>query len=712
MIASITGSILAFEPISNQLQPFAIHNLDEISITEMVTALQSEYEEIIDVSVTNDDFVIASVITQEGNSETFYIHPSSGKKVGNLIEKEGIYKFATNLHRSLFLKSTGRFIVGFVSFLLLLIIITGTILIAKRQGGFKRFFSKVVKEDAKQYYHIQLGKLCWIPLVIITLTGVYLSLEKFSLLPNYKVTHQAVEASETAKKHIETANFSIFQNTMLAEIKTIEFPFSEAPEDYFLLELKNKELVIHQYTGEILSVYEYPIVALASYWSLLLHTGQGSIIWAIVLLLTSFSILYFMYSGFAMTLKRTKKQHIPKNIYKKSTAKFIILVGSETGNTYRFASMFFDALIANGQKAFITQLNTFETYENAEHLIIMTATYGEGEAPSNAKNFLSLLKKTSFDQKIKYSVVGFGSLMYPDYCKYAIDIDQSLQGHKNFEATIPIYKINNQSFTAFENWANAWADYTKIPISIKKPTANINLKKLREFKVIKRSRLNIDDTFTIHLQPVKKQKFQSGDLLSIYPEKDLIERQYSIGKIGNEIILSVKKHEFGICSSYLSQLSENDIVKAKIKRNPEFHFPKYANDIIMIANGTGIAPFLGMINENTDARNLYLFWGTRTKASTAIYKEILDESIASDRLTNLHISYSQETTQKEYVQDAIATQQNFIAQVLQNDGVILICGSVAMQNQVLHILETIIKSKLCMSLSDFENNEQILMDCY
>jgi hypothetical protein len=30
----------------------------------------------------------------------------------------------------------------------------------------------------------------------------------------------------------------------------------------------------------------------------------------------------------------------------------------------------------------------------------------------------------------------------------------------------------------------------------------------------------------------------------------------------------------------------------------------------MIANGTGIASFLGMIDENNNAKNLYLFWGT------------------------------------------------------------------------------------------------------
>lgn len=712
VIASVTGIILAFEPISNQLEPYAVKNLEEVSVANTVAVLQKKYDEVIELKVTNDDFVIASVITNKGDSETFYMNPVSGEKLGAIVEKAAIFKFATNLHRSLFLKSTGRFIVGFVSFLLFLISITGILLIAKRQGGIKRFFSKIIQEDFQQYYHIQLGRIMLIPLVIITLTGVYLSLEKFSLLPSYQVSHQEVEFAETIAKKIHPADFTLFKNTSLADLKSIEFPFSDDIEDYFLIQLNNQEIQVHQYTGEILSSYQFPWVTIVSEWSLLLHTGQGNILWSIVLLTACFALIFFMYSGFKMTLKRTRKQLIPKNIHDKDTAEFIILVGSETGNTYRFASSFFNALLANGKTVFISQLNKYTNYKNAKHLIVFTATYGEGEAPTNAQNFETLVANTIHKNTINYSVVGFGSLLYPDFCKYAIAVDSLLQQHSNFAPVLPLVKINNQSFTAFENWAAQWAHHTQIPITIEKPKTTVNPKKLKSFSVVERSCLNEDDTFLIRFKPTKKQKFQSGDLLSFYPEKDHVERLYSIGKINNDIVLSIKKHEFGICSSYLSQLSKNDTVKANIKRNYEFHFPKSTNEIILIANGTGIGPFLGMINENHQQKKLHLFWGTRTKSSVNVYKDILDKGLKSNQLTSLHIAYSQETETKEYVQDLISEQHDFIANVLQNEGVIMICGAVAMQNQVLNILETISKFKLNVSLSEFELREQIKMDCY
>ena len=131
-IATITGIILTFEPISSQLQPFAVDR--NISLAETLHVLETEYDEVITLTVDENKFISASVITKEGKSETFYIDPKTGENIGQLIKKAPIFEFATNLHRSLFLKSTGRFLVGLFSFFLLLIAITGVKLVLKRQG--------------------------------------------------------------------------------------------------------------------------------------------------------------------------------------------------------------------------------------------------------------------------------------------------------------------------------------------------------------------------------------------------------------------------------------------------------------------------------------------------------------------------------------------------------------------------------------------------
>src|SRR5699024_9613410 len=111
------------------------------------------------------------------------------------------------------------------------------------------------------------------------------------------------------------------------------------------------------------------------------------------------------------------------NKFKAEESKFILLVGSENGSSLRFANAIHKQLLAQGEKAFLTELNNYKKYPKAEHLIIFSSTHGLGDAPSNASKFISLLSKTEQQQKINVSVVGFGSKSYPDFCGYAREID-------------------------------------------------------------------------------------------------------------------------------------------------------------------------------------------------------------------------------------------------------------------------------------------------
>ncbi|WP_299101505.1 PepSY domain-containing protein [uncultured Winogradskyella sp.] len=706
VLASVTGTILAFEPISNQLQPYKINS--NISLSTTINSLSERYDEIITIATDENDFVVASVITKEGNSETFYVNPETGEKLGQLIEKAPIFKFTTNLHRSLFLKSTGRFIVGLVSFFLILMAITGLVLLAKRQGGVTRFFSKIINENFEQYYHVVLGRWFLVPVIIVAFTGVYLSLEKFSLLPETKISHTYPEAELGAIERISVSDFELFNSLKISEVKNVEFPFSDDVEDYFFIKLKDKELLVNQFNGDVVSEQVYPLVKLLSDWSLFFHTGQGSVLWSIVLALVSLALLVFIYSGFAMTLKRRKSAEKIKNKYTKDEAEHIILVGSETGSTFKFANLFYKALLAEGKQVFITDLNNCTTFNKAKQLIILTSTYGEGEAPINANKFEKLLESTNQNKEIDYAVVGFGSMLYPDYCKYAEAIDDLLNKHINLNRKQELFKINNQSFQAFKNWVSQWNSINNCHLKIQQPVEKLSTKYTREFEVIKRTELNVDDTFLIELKPLKKIKFQSGDLLAFQPNKDEAARQYSIAKVGNDILLSIKKHDKGVCSTFFSQLNPSDIITATIEPNPNFHLPKVAKDVILIANGTGIAPFLGMIKENQNQKNIHLFWGGRTKASLNLYADHLNEN----NLKQLHVSYSQEQEEKVYVQDIIHQNKTLIARHLIVDGIIMICGSVAMQNGVLEMLNEITTNELNKPLSTFENNDQLRMDCY
>ena len=60
---------------------------------------------------------------------------------------------------------------------------------------------------------------------------------------------------------------------------------------------------------------------------------------------------------------------------------------------------------------------------------------------------------------MNFSVVGFGSLMYPNYCQFAIDVDQLLNNNPKFKSNLPLYKINEESKGAFESWFKKWTGF-------------------------------------------------------------------------------------------------------------------------------------------------------------------------------------------------------------------------------------------------------------
>ncbi|WP_235989358.1 PepSY domain-containing protein [Psychroserpens algicola] len=710
VLASVTGMILAFEPISNQLQSYGFN--DEVTIATTIENLQGRYDEIITIEIDENDFVVASVITKAGESETFFINPETGEKLGDLIEKAPLFSFSTNLHRSLFLKSIGRFIVGLVSFFLVLMAISGIMLILKRQGGIRRYFSKVVNENFEQYYHVVFGRWFLIPILIVALTGVYLSLEKFSMLPETHLSHHYPEAEDS---ELDTttliSDFEVFKTLKLADVNSLEFPFSEAIDDYFFIKLKDRELLVNQYSGAIISEQAYPLVTLLSQWSLLLHTGQGTILWSVVLFLVCVALLFFIYSGFAMTLNRRKNTRVSKNKFTKDTSEYIILVGSETGSTFSFASLFYEALIAQGKTVFMASMNTYTSYKEAKHFFIFTSTYGEGDAPSNASKFEDLVKRTTQNHTIDYAVLGFGSLQYPDYCKYAEDVDMLLTSHQNFQKKMEVFKINNQSFDAFQNWIQQWEKAYGITLQIKPPKLISDSKFTRQFRVVERTELNEDATFMLRLQPIKKVAFQSGDLLAFRPDDSQAARQYSIARIGDEVLLSIKKHEQGLCSSYLSQRHTGDVITATVQPNPEFHLSKSSNTIL-IANGTGVAPFLGMIHDPKTKYDCHLFLGLRTQQSLQLYSIYIDKALANHHLKTSQVAFSQDTSAKVYVQDLIKQNDEFIANHLKKGSIIMICGSIMMQNQVFEVLDALLQSKLNLSIQHFKSRNQIKTDCY
>lgn len=711
VLAAISGAILAGNTISEKATFQPQYDLERITLATSLPVLKKVYPEIVNLSVDANRHVVLQGTDQKGEAVNAYIDPRNGSIIGAAKPQTETIKWVTSFHRSLFLHEGGRLFIGINSFLFILITLSGLLLLIQRQGGIKHTFSSIGKTDSFRYYHVLTGRWALIPLLIIALTGTYLSMARFGLIPEQKISHKISDKMDLTESDTnDPATFTLFKKIPLSTVQNIEFPFSDDPEEYFTLKLKNREIVADQISGKVVSEIPYTNFTLLTNLSLDLHTGNAHLLWAIILFLSCLNILYFIYSGFRVTLKRREGRF--KNKYKAENATYILLVGSENGSTMRFASAIHRQLLASKEKAYLTEMNNYQHFPLAAHLIVFTSTHGLGDAPANAKKLPELLKTYSQPSGLQFSVVGFGSKTYPDFCGYARKIDELLEAEPWSKRILPIHEVEDQSLIDFTTWAGNWNIKTGTALATSpafyahKPTNLVSL------RIVEHSTMDSNQTFSLRLKPEKRIRFTSGDLLAIYPAADGPERLYSMARIGDDIQLVVKFHEGGMGSTYLYKLKPGDAIRARIIRNEAFHLPERAGSVAMIANGTGIAPFMGMVAQNKKKRNLYLYSGFRRNTEIVRqHQQQLTKHINDGHLKKFSPAFSQEQY-AAYVMDLIEQDSVFFAQLLEDGGTIMICGSVAMQLNVEEKLHHICMNHGSKSFDTYKDQGQVVADCY
>ncbi|XP_051963071.1 NADPH--cytochrome P450 reductase-like [Xyrauchen texanus] len=118
-------------------------------------------------------------------------------------------------------------------------------------------------------------------------------------------------------------------------------------------------------------------------------------------------------------------------------------------------------------------------------------------------------------------------------------------------------------------------------------------------------------------------------------------------------------------------------------RKSQFRLPfKSTNPVIMIGPGTGIAPFIGFIQERgwlkeqgKEVGDTVLYFGCRHKNEDFLYQEELEEFETTAVLTGLNVAFSRDKAQKVYVQHLLKNNKETIWRLVHTDNAhIYICG--------------------------------------
>ncbi|MEU1122105.1 bifunctional nitrate reductase/sulfite reductase flavoprotein subunit alpha [Streptomyces sp. NPDC005899] len=134
----------------------------------------------------------------------------------------------------------------------------------------------------------------------------------------------------------------------------------------------------------------------------------------------------------------------------------------------------------------------------------------------------------------------------------------------------------------------------------------------------------------------------------------------------------------GVASTFLADAPADSRVPVFVQRSPHFRPPADpATPMVMVGPGTGVAPFLGFLDERRAlghrAAN-WLFFGEQRRATDFYYRDELEALRSDGTLTRLDTAFSRDQRAKVYVQDRMREHGAQLWSWLQEGAHLYVCG--------------------------------------
>ncbi|MFJ9504621.1 molybdopterin-dependent oxidoreductase [Streptomyces anulatus] len=134
----------------------------------------------------------------------------------------------------------------------------------------------------------------------------------------------------------------------------------------------------------------------------------------------------------------------------------------------------------------------------------------------------------------------------------------------------------------------------------------------------------------------------------------------------------------GVASTFLADAEPDSPLSVFVQRNDRFRPPADpATPMIMVGPGTGVAPFLGFLEERRALGHPgpnWLFFGEQHRATDFYYRDELDALSRSGTLTRLDTAFSRDQRAKVYVQDRMGEHGAQLWSWLRDGAHLYVCG--------------------------------------
>ena len=616
-----------------------------------------------------------------GTPGSAIVDPDTGKAVADADPNPAV-RWLTNLHRSLFLGDAGRIVTALGAAAMLLLSASGAALVARRAGGWHRWFSRT-QGPAAGRWHTMLARVAVPAFVLSSATALWMTASTFGLLPEAGPLPipETISGQNGAAFH----DMETLTDLPVTALRELTFPYPGDTSDVFTLKTDRGTGYVDQGTGSLLAWTPLSLTERVSELVFTLHTGQGAAVLGLLLGLMALGVPAMGVTG--LLIWRAGARGRPR-IAANATAgeaDTILLVASEGGTTWGFAATLHAALTDAGQRVHTAPLSSLapHRYTSARRIVIMAATYGNGDAPASAKGALDRLATPTAD--VPLAVLGFGDGSFPEFCGFARTLAVTAE-NAGWPLLLPFDTVDRQSPQDFERWGHALGDAIGRDLTlnhqpVRPATETLRLVSRRDYGAEVQAPTSIlrfalpRASLWQRLTGKGLAGFRAGDLIGILPDGSQVPRFYSLASGARDgfVEIVVRRHPGGLCSGMLTALTPGDTVNAFLRRNPAFHPGRGRKPLLLIGAGTGVAPLAGFLRANAKRRPMHLFFGLRDPKSDLLYGEELSDWARERRLARL-VTATSRGGHPRHVQDALRDDAAEVARLIQSGAKVMVCG--------------------------------------
>lgn len=399
-----------------------------------------------------------------------------------------------------------------------------------------------------------------------------------------------------------------------------------------------------------------------------------------------------------------------------------VTYASQTGQAEELALQTAQALHTAGVPVRLAPLSqlSLPDLQQAQHLLCIASTYGEGDPPDSAVSFARQVMAAA-DVSLSHLHVGMlalGDSTYAHFCGFGRTLDQWLlgRGAQPLFERIEVDKSDPQALQRWRQHLGHLAGTSDLP-DWEAPALQVWRLRAREYLNPGSAGEPVHHLELVPADGAALPDWQAGDLVQVeVPVAPGAPRDYSIASVPQDgaVHLLVRQARLpdgglGLASGWLT---EGAAVGAPVMLRTRTHNGFRIGDnasrpLILIGNGTGLAGLRGHLRGRLAAAGrladaaytqrpdtvapMWLLFGERSAQCDAHYRAEIDALAQQGWLARVDWVFSRDQAERRYVQHALQDAADAVRAWVADGAALYVCGSLeGMAAEVDLALQTIL----------------------